>query len=332
MGATPEAASRFGDMMSNSGLTPWHGIGTVIDEAYTDGRRALELARLDWDVRKGVLIDGETFDPIPSRHILKADVKVDTPEGVVRQAATIGVDDEGVGVPQVVSDTYEIIQNSVLGDTIDALNLNVQTAGSMWDGRLVWMLADLGQSERFDGTGEDLHRWLLLTTSHGDGPFRIHGVNVRVVCQNTLTAALNGGELMHTIRHTSSASERIQLAQEALAETFTAFDAIDEAIAELLDQPYSTEQMRREMMPAVFGVIPQGDDVSDTIKRNAAERRLQVGKIWRSDTVQANKWGAVMAVNEYEQHVQGKPSFARTAQKAIENDFPLTKRALAVVS
>jgi len=324
MGATPEATSRFGDMMSNSGLTPWHGIGTVIDEAYTNGSRALELARLDWDVRKGVLIDGETFEPIPSRHLLKADFA----DG---SSATIGVGDDGQGVPQVVSDTYEIIQNDVLAETVDALNLNVQTAGSMHDGRLVWMLADLGVSDRFDGTGEDLHRWLLMTTSHGDGPFRIHGVNVRVVCQNTLTAALKGGQLMHTIRHTTSAAERIAEAQEALLETYAAFDEMDEAIAALLDQPYGTEQMRREMMPAVFGAMPQGDDVSDAVKRNAAERRQQVGKIWRSDTVQANKWGAVMAVNEYEQHVQGTPSFARTAQKAVDNDFPLTRKALAVV-
>lgn len=346
MGATPKAASKFGDMVSNSGLTPWHGIGTVIDEAYTSGQRALELARLDWDVRKGVLIDGETFEPIDKRFVLKADVAVRDAAGqVVREwdaesremrpaleAVTVGVDSNGAGTPQIVSDTYEIIQNSALAETVDALSLNVQTAGTMYNGRLVWMLADLGESARFDGSGEDMHRWLLLTTDHGNGPFRIHGVNVRVVCENTLSAAVSGGDMLHTIRHTSSAEERIADAREALTETYTAFDEFDAAVQKLIDQPYSTEQMRREMMPAVFGPMPHGPDASDRKRQAAATKRKAIGDIWRSDTVQANKWGAVMAVNEYEQHIQGTPSFSRTATKAVENDWPLTRKALAVVS
>lgn len=321
MGVVPNEQSRFGDMVSNSGLTPWHGIGTVIDEE-CDGRKALTLARLDWDVRKGMLIDGETFEPIPGRHVLKADF-ADGTSSII-----------GEGTSQIVSDTYTIIQNTELADVVDHLQLNVQTAGSMWDGRFVWMLADLGESARFDGSGEDMHRWLMASTWHGSGTFRIEGVNVRVVCENTLRAAQAdaSAKLFHTIRHTTNADVYLDEAKAALHQTYAAFDEFDEWAASLMVQPYSTADMRRELVPQVFGKFPSGDDVTERKKASAAEQRAVVRGIWNSDTVAPNKWGAIMAVNEYEQHHQGNPSMVRTATKFINNGFALTNKAIKVLA
>lgn len=324
MGATPENTSRFGDMVSNSGLTPWHAMGTVIDDPSLTATQALEIARLNWDVRKGVMIDAETFEPIPNRHLLKADFADGT-------SATIGLNDDGEGVPQIVSDTYEIIQNSVLAEMAEALGLTAETAGSMWDGRFVWLCVRLGESPRFDGA-EKMHRWLLLSTWHGSGTLQTWGVNTRPVCENTIQLGQSTGQLFHSIRHTSSAEERIEEAKQALVETYNAFDELDVEIAKLIDQPYTTQDMRRELVPAVFGPMPQGEDVSERKLQAAADKRRQLRRIWDSDTCDTNKWGAVMAVNEYEQHVQGKPSFERTARKFIQGDFPLTRKALAVVS
>lgn len=323
MGATPESTSIFGDMVSNGGTTPWHGIGTVIDES-CDGRRALEIARLDWDVRKGVMIDGETFEPIPQRFVLKADFADGT-------SGTIGVDGD-TATPQVVSDTYEVLQNTELADIVDHLGLNVQTAGSMWGGRFVWMLADLGASPRFDGSGEDMHRWLLASTWHGSGAFRIEGVNIRVVCENTLRMAQqgHGAQLFHSIRHTRNADLYLKEAKRALTETYQAFDEFDEWAASLMAQPFTTEDMRHIVVPAVFGPMPKAD-AGARAQRNAVEKRRALGNIWRSETVAANKWGAIQAVNEYEQHIQGTPSAQRTATKFVNGDFPLTSKAQAAV-
>jgi len=305
MGAIPET------MMSNSGTTPWHGIGTVIDRFCT-GREALHLGGIAWGVHKSSLYLGGSYTPLETHVALK------TTDGAVLD---------------VVSPKYEILQNTELADIADELDLSVQTCGQMWGGKFVWMLVDLGESPRFDGTDEAIHRWLLISTWHGSGSFRIEGVNMRVVCENTLKIAVSGGELFHSIQHRSSAQERLAEAKAALVETYTAFDEFDAWAAGLMDKAYSRVTFGEELLPALFP--KPADDATDRVKANWMERRADMRRIFDGPTIggEQTAWHFLQTVNEYELHVQGndKGRQARIAGNWAKDNFPLTNKAARIL-
>lgn len=326
MGAIPET------MMSNSGTTPWHGIGTVIDR-FVDGAEALQLGGIDWTVSKVPLY---TMASNPTTGYLGQA----TPSSRTQQLdGYVALQDSNGRDISVVSPKYEVLQNAELADIADTLGLNVQTCGQMWDGKFVWMLSDLGESPRFDGTDEAMHRWLLISTWHGSGSFRIEGVNIRVVCENTLRIAQSGGELFHSIQHRSGAQDRLHEAKLALVETYTAFDEFDQWAADLMDKHVTRATFGDEVLPQI---LPKPDaDASDRVRNNWMQRRAEVRNIFDGPTIgsQETAWHFLQTVNEWELWHQGHGKDAtrrdkQTAQaKAWANArFPLTNKAASILS
>ena len=319
MGAIPET------MMSNSGVTPWHGLGVVIDE-FVDGRRALQLGGIDWTVSKVPLYTAK--DPFAPR----------LQDALQMMDGYVALQDSNGRDLSVVSPKYEILQNDELADIADTLGLNVQTCGQMWDGKFVWMLVDLGESPRFDGTDEAMHRWLLISTWHGSGSFRIEGVNIRVVCENTLRIAQSGGELFHSIQHRSGAHDRLEEAKLALVETYQGFDEFDAWAAELMDKQVTRQAFGDEVLAQLF---PKPDaDASDRVRRNWHDRRQTLRGIFDGPTIgsQETAWHFLQTVNEYELWHQGhgKDTTRRAKQtaqaKAWANArFPLTNKAARIL-
>ena len=319
MGAIPET------MMSNSGATPWHGIGTIIDE-FVDGQRALELGGIDWSVRKVPLY---TYPMTPS---FNGATDMD------RVESHVALQDSNGRNISVVSPKYEVLQNEELADITDTLGLNVQTCGQMWDGQFVWMLSDLGESPRFDGSDEAMHRWLLVSTWHGSGAFRIEGVNIRVVCENTLRIAQSGGDLFHSIQHRSGAYDRLAEAKLALVETYNGFDEFDAWAASLMDKPVSRATFGDEVLERLF---PRPDaDASDRVRHNWHNRRQTLRNIFDGPTIggQQTAWHFLQTINEYELWHQGhgKDTTRRAKQtaqaKAWANArFPLTNKAAGIL-
>lgn len=319
MGAIPET------MMSNSGVTPWHGIGTVIHE-FVDGRKAMQLGGIDWFVRKMPLYTAT--DPFAPR----------LQDALQMMDSHVALQDSNGRNLSVVSPKYEVLQNEELADITDTLGLNVQTCGQMWDGQFVWMLSDLGKSPRFDGTDEAMHRWLLVSTWHGSGAFRIEGVNIRVVCENTLRIAQSGGELFHSIQHRSGAQDRLREAKLALVETYQGFDEFDAWAASLMDKHVTRQAFGDEVLAQLF---PKPDaDASGRVRRNWHDRRQTLRGIFDGPTIgsQETAWHFLQTVNEYELWHQGHGKDAtrrakQTAQaKAWANArFPLTNKAARIL-
>lgn len=319
MGAIPET------MMSNSGTTPWHGIGTIIDE-FVDGQRALELGGIDWSVSRVPLYT--VTDPFAPK--LEDTFKL--------VDGNVALQDSNGRNLSVVSPKYEVLQNEELADITDTLGLNVQTCGQMWDGKFVWMLSDLGESPRFDGTDEAMHRWLLVSTWHGSGAFRIEGVNIRVVCENTLRIAQSGGELFHSIQHRSGAYDRLAEAKLALVETYNGFDEFDAWAASLMNKHVSRVTFGDEVLEQLF---PRPDaEASDRVRHNWHNRRQTLRNIFDGPTIggQETAWHFLQTINEYELWHQGhgKDTTRRAKQtaqaKAWANArFPLTNKAAGIL-
>ena len=177
------------NMMAYAGQTPWHGLGFNVPEG-TTGADMLKIAGLDWKVQRRNLA---MRDAVGSQsHMLtsplasfKAIVRSDTDH-----------------VFQVASDRYQPLQNAAVvaffREYCEAGHAKMETVGGLRDGAVVWALARLnGGSTAVIGDassalgGDELRGYMLLATSH-DGSLRTIGkpTQVRVVCHNTLTAAI----------------------------------------------------------------------------------------------------------------------------------------------
>ena len=326
MGAIPE-------MMVSVGETPWHRQGLVLPEdTVLTPYEAYQLGGLDYKIVKGQILDSDTYQPLDDRFVLK-------------RVVTDQLNDIMIGKqPQIVSSRYEIIQNSEIVELVDELGLPVVTAGTMFNSSMAWMLLDLGESIAFQGTEEATNRFLLVATHHGTGNFVVYVVTVRVVCQNTYDLATRFGDLRWTIRHTSSAPERLIEATQGLERAYRAMDEMDREIEKLMDKPFRDSQwheLKESIQPKVpnrQGVKPNGEwGIINTRAVNAAiETRKQLDLIWHNDNgtiPNQSAFHAIQAVNEYEQHFHGhgKNRDKRMMSKFIKGDFPMTAKATGIV-
>ena len=103
---------------------PWHGLGTMVAEA-PNSKDALRLAGLNWKV-------------------LQEPVYTENKELI--QGYKANVRDTDRKVLGVVTDRYKVIQNEeafAFTDTLLGEGVRYETAGSLQEGRRVWMLARL---------------------------------------------------------------------------------------------------------------------------------------------------------------------------------------------
>ena len=140
---------------------PWHGLGIRVENA-PDSKEALELAGLDWQVVQ---------EPIFST------------SGVEIPGYKANVRDSDSKVLGIVSDRYKIIQNSEAFSFTDMLigeGVRYETAGSLFGGRKVWMLAKLPQE--YIITGERISPYLVFTNTHdGSGAVRCAVTPIKVL-------------------------------------------------------------------------------------------------------------------------------------------------------
>lgn len=185
------------DWMLSTKERPWHGIGTVVQDAPTSDE-AIKIAKLDWEVKQyPVVANGKE---IPNMY---ANVREDT--------------NECLGV---VKSRYRIYQNTESFKFVDEIVGNkeipctYETCGSLFNGRRVFMLVKLPNQLL---VGDDVENYLFFTNSHdGSSAFLAGMTNVRVVCNNTLQMAVKGAQRVWRCRHTDSLTGRVQQAKESL--------------------------------------------------------------------------------------------------------------------
>ena len=209
------------DRMFSVREMPWHGLGAVLDEYPHSIDEALDKAGLGWRVTHGdVLVvkapewtdDFGTEHPaelIPAKGF-KANIREDTGE-----------------VLGIVSDEYEVVDNRDAFRFLDALigsELYFETAGSLWGGRRVWVLARL--PEYIELGGDQSATYVYVANSH-DGSMAVTAAvtPIRIVCANTLGAALrqaeHGASAQRTFRfrHTGNLQAKFAEARQVLGMT-----------------------------------------------------------------------------------------------------------------
>lgn len=203
---------------------PWHGIGTMVKEAPAS-EEALRLAGLDWEV-----LQEEVFTP--------AGEKITGYKANVRST-----DRKVLGV---VSDRYKIIQNTEAFAFTDALlgnGVSYETAGSLQEGRKVWLLARMPRE--YIISGERISPYLVFSNSHdGSGAVKVAITPIRVVCNNTLNLALNTAKRSWSMIHTGDIKGKIQEAKDTLFMAETYMDSLGKEIENLRKIKMTDKQVK----------------------------------------------------------------------------------------
>ena len=279
---------QYGDMASFASLREpaWHGLGTIL-ESEVSTQEMLEVAHLaGWNVR---LADVD----LPGRsHKNYFAVTRTNPY------------DEGIDVLGVVGERYKVLQNEELFSFADNMldGGRWETAGSIKNGTVVFGSLALDREVVLDesGVGDKINTYLLVHTSH-DGSLAVQAsvTPVRVVCQNTLNAALHGVKQSFKIRHTSTVTGKVAAAREALGLANTYLDEFEKE-AQTLIQKEITADTFFDIIKAAY---PEPDK---DVKGSLTKWTNKVDTLWdiyQGDTVaQAGimntAWGAYNTLTE----------------------------------
>lgn len=292
----------------------WHGMGVRVEEALTS-KDALHYSGLDWQVKQEPLMTG-TFKSVPG---YVANVRSDN--------------DRILGI---VSDSYKVVQNEEAFAFTDALigeGVRYETAGSLDEGRKVWLLAKL--PERYQLVGEDVDPYIVFTSSHdGSGAIRVAPTPIRVVCQNTLNLALNTAKRSWSTTHTSNVHSRLDDARNTLLFADKYMKALQQE-AERLSMQRVTDKMFYSL---VDKLLPVDEDASEQTKSNNLKQRSDL--IYRyfhaPDLVDLpkNGWRFINAVSDHATHAQP----LRMTKNYRENLFdkvitghPMTDKAMKLL-
>ena len=216
---------QYGDMASFASLREpaWHGLGTILEDEVTTSQM-LDAAHLSrWDVRL------EDVDlPGRSHRNFFAVTRTNPFDG---DADVLGV----------VGERYKVLQNEELFSFADNMldGGRWETAGSIKNGTVVFGSLALDREVILDPNGatDKINTYLLVHTSH-DGSLAVQAsvTPVRVVCQNTLNAALSGVKQSYKIRHTSTVNGKVQAAREALGLANAYLDEFDKQAQTLIQK------------------------------------------------------------------------------------------------
>jgi phage/plasmid-like protein (TIGR03299 family) len=191
----------------------WHGLGTILND-YPNTEQALKMARLDFLVEKRPLF---TYDN--ENHAANEDTEIRIPEiQCPNHFATIRTDTEQV--LGVVGKDYEIVQNldafSFFDSIVGGEGIQYETAGALGKGERIFITAKLPGYIKV-GNADLIEQYLFLTTSHdGFGSITAAFTPIRIVCNNTLNAAMHRHSNAIKIRHTASAKERLEQAHRVM--------------------------------------------------------------------------------------------------------------------
>lgn len=263
-------------MVSGNKVTPWHGLGTVVDGCPTSDD-AIRLAKLDWDVLEEPVKMSNGIE-VPDRFITyRNDVNV--PLGIV-------------------GSTYHIEQNKDAFAFVDEIIKNTQgvearyeTAGSLFNGKKVFMTVKLPTSKLVD---DNVDNYLYFLNSHdGSIQFTAGITSIRIVCNNTLQMALANSTRSWKCRHTETIQSK---KKEAAKQLGLAIDYLDAMKKESLQM--AAKQVKDKLfVESLWKELSSKQLVSETTFAQLTERIFQVRET-KSDleNFRYSAWGMYNAV------------------------------------
>lgn len=217
--------------------TPWHKQGIIVQDAPTSAD-AIKLAGLDWKV---------------------VQKKIYSEDGIKIDGYTANVRDKDGKSLGIVGSRYSIVQNEDAFRFTDALlgeGVTYETAGSLKEGKVIWLLAKL--PNKYEILGDAVDPYIVFTNTHdGSGAVRVAMTPVRVVCNNTLNMALSTAKRTWSARHTGNIDNKLD---EAL-ETLQFADEYMKATQKTFEDLYKIKLNEFEVRSIINNIVPINEEV-----------------------------------------------------------------------
>ena len=282
--------------------TPWHGLGAKVMEA-PDSEGALIAAGLNWNVVQEPIFTGEN-EPIRG---YKANIR-----------------DSDRRVLGVVTDRYKVIQNHeafAFTDELLGQGVRYETAGSLQDGKKVWLLAHM--PHEYIISGERISPYLLFSNTHdGSGAIKVALTPIRVVCNNTLNLALSTAKRSWSMVHTGDIRSKMQEARDTLFMAERYMDELGKEFEALRLKKLSDQKVMEYievLLPVEDGSTPQQIKNIERLREDMKIRYFDAPDL--QDTGK-NAYRFINAVSDFATHAKPlrrtanykENLFARTAE------------------
>lgn len=272
------------------GQKAWHGLGQYVNEAMTS-EQAISLGGLDYEVeKKQIAIAGGK--KIPGKY---ATVRMDTGDAL-----------------GIVSADYHVVQNrecfAFFDSIVDKGEAIFQTAGALGIGERIFVTAKLPEDILVHG--EPVENYLLLTSGH-DGKagsaIQVGFTSVRVVCQNTLTAALRGLQNKVTILHFGGAKTKLETAAKVMGMASKYTIGLNDIFNQMAETKITDQQLRKfieETMRPVSQVVSK-EELEEQFSPLFIKKVDQIFDFAKShdtqvtDAAAGTVWGAYNAISGY---------------------------------
>ncbi|WP_345947717.1 DUF932 domain-containing protein [Mucilaginibacter sp. PAMB04274] len=282
----------------------WHGLGTIVED-YPTSAEALRFAGLDYTVEKWPMNayapNGNTCDDL---HVPDKFATVRTDNHAV--LGTVGRD-------------YEIVQNVDAFAFFDSIvggdhGILYETAGALGKGERIFITAKLPGYIRV-GADDCIEKYLFLTTSHdGYGSITAAFTPVRIVCNNTLNAAMRNHTNAIKIRHTGGAKERLAEAHKLMQISNSMSDELSGIFNQWAKVRITDHEVKHLIQVAM---VPNKETLNNLLQGNTDELSTvytnMVDKVYeyamsapsqQQDTTAGTLFGAYNAVTGYFQNVR----------------------------
>lgn len=299
------------------GQTPWHKLGKALDAPPTieEGIRA---AGLDWTVglKPLVTVDGQKVD----------------------HRATYRMSDGKIF--GVVGPAYRPLQNveafQWFQPLLDSGEVALHTAGSLQEGRKVWVLAKVNQPALEIADGDSVERYVLLSNSHdGTRAVRLGFTPIRVVCANTLRMAHDADQEANRlvkVLHTKNAVVALERLREMMNVANSTFEASAEQYRRLAKYKVSRADMKK-YIKIVLGVDKEDEAKLPAQTMNKIRSILLLaerGKGNELSSVKGTLWAAYNGITEYFGYEFGRTQDARLDSLWFGANANISQKALEI--
>jgi phage/plasmid-like protein (TIGR03299 family) len=267
-------------MVSGRGIVPWHNIGTVLDKTLTSNE-AFKEAKLTWLVEQEKIYSENNFkQPIPG---FLANIRNDTKD-----------------VLGIVSERYHVVQNKDIFAFADDLisNSNVhctyETAGSLFNGKRVFILVNMPEGRMVEDTYKP---YVCLSNSHdGSTCLQVFLTAIRVVCNNTLTAALNSATRKIAIRHLPIMDQRKREAIKTMNAASKYFIELESFASELAGKKVDIKKVLNILFPRSDEMSRRQIDHNKDLKNNIIQILKKKDDL---QNIKGSAWGVYNALADF---------------------------------
>lgn len=304
------------ESMMFSGETPWHGLGTKVEDNLRDVKVAIVQAGLDWEAEKVPLVTSDSHAEVPDVF------------GVRRKS-----DGRILGT---VGARYTLLQNQKAFDWfqpfLDAGEACIHTAGSLRNGSRIWVLAKINREPMVIKGDDVVEKYMLLSHSHdGSLAIRLGMTGIRVVCANTLALSHHSSESkLIRIRHTASVHDNMERIRDVMNLANSEFEATAEQYRMLANRHINSNDLAR-YIKRVLEV--ENEPKLSTRMTNIIEKVMDYsenGKGNRENGVLGTYWTALAGMGEYLAYGAGRDNASRTNSLWFGENAKVNQRALEI--